>query len=294
MENEYKHIPQRQYLIDKIPAGKYGEWPGIKSNHWRGSIKIFQLPQTDRVFDDGVYQIEKNRKHFKEKLGFEQPYKHQKRLFSAYNFKYEDKKEGLKPIKFIPTPIKSAFDRRHFPPKYGKEKIPYFYGIKTFYPNGQCLSIKELSLEKEIGSKKRIWSIKEKRNGMDLRVPGDKHYRASEQFPTYYKEGGLIPGSTNIINYNKTQSRKAYNFYETLDLTKPTLDRNKLWDNKIKNENYNFDKIYVEKNIVDWEKNILNDFDPSYSKKKNEVVEENIKKMPNRPTKKNPTRKPKK
>ena len=129
---------------------------------------------------------------------------------------------------------------------------------------------------------------------MDLRVPGDKHYRASEHFPTYYKEGGLIPGSTNIINYNKTQSRKAYNFYETLDLTKPTLDRNKLWENKMKNENYNFDKIYVEKNIIDWEKNILNDFDPNYSKKKNEVVEENIKKIPTRPTKKNPTRKPKK
>ena len=70
MENEYIQIPQRQYLIDNIPAGKYGEWPGIKSNHWKGSIKIIQPAKTNRIFDDGVYQIEKNRKHFKEKFGF--------------------------------------------------------------------------------------------------------------------------------------------------------------------------------------------------------------------------------
>ena len=280
MEIEYKQIPQRQYLIDNIPAGKYGEWPGIKSNHWRGSIKIIQPLQTNKVFDDGVYQIEKNRKHFTEKFGFEQEYKPKKRLFSAANFKFEDKKEGLKPIKFRPTPVKTSFDRRHFPPKYGKEKIPFFQGIKTFYPNGQCRSLKETTLEKTMGGKRRIWSIEEQRNGMQMRSPGDKCYRTSEQFPTYYKEGGLIPGSTNVINYNKAQSRKAYNFYETLDLTKPTLDRNKLWENKVKKENLDFDKKYVEKNIYDWEKNILNDFDPNYSKKKEVQEPENFRKVP--------------
>ena len=294
MEIEYKQIPQNQYLIDNIPAGKYGEWPGVKPNHWRGSIRIIQPSQINRIFDDGVLQIEKNRKHFKEKLGFEKPFKQQKRLYSAINFKYEDKKEGLKPIKFIPTPIKSAFDKRHFPQKYGKERIPFFQGIRTFYPNGQCLSNKEISLEKEMGGKKRIWNIKEKRNGMEMRIPGDKLYRESEHFPTYYKEGGFIPGSTNSINYNKTQSRKAYNFYETLDLSKQLLDRNKLWENKVKYENYDFDKKYVEKNIFDWEKNILNDFDPNYSKKKNEVIEENIKKVLNRGIKRNTIRKIKK
>ena len=282
MEIEYKHIPQKQYLINNIPAGKYGEWPGIKPNHWKGSIKIIQPILTNKIFDDGKYQIEKNRRHFKEKFGIEeQDFKPQKRLFSAVNFKYEDKKEGLKPIKFRPTPVKTAFDRRHFPQKYDKERIPFYKGIKTFYPNGQCCSFKEITLEKEMGGKKRIWDIEEQRNGMQMRSPGDKCYRTSEQFPTYYKEGGLIPGSTNSINYNKTQSKKAYNFYETLDLTKKLLDRNKLWENKVKNEAMDFDKKYVEKNIRDWEKNILNDFDPNYSKKKNEVIEpENFRKIP--------------
>ena len=111
---------------------------------------------------------------------------------------------------------------------------------------------------------------------------GDKYYKASEQFPTYYKDGGLIPGSTIATNFNKTRSKTSYNFYETMDLTKPTLNRNKIWENKLKKENLDFDRNYVEKNIVNWEKNILNDFDPNYSKKKIEPEVENFKKIPQR------------
>ena len=133
-----------------------------------------------------------------------------------------------------------------------------------------------------MGGKKRIWSIEQQRNGMQLRIPGDKYYRASEQFPNYFKEGGLIPGSTISVNYNKTQSRKAYNFYETLDLSKKILDQKKLWENKLKKEEFDFDKKYVEKTIYDWEKNILHDFDPNYSKKKNEIVEQDFRKIPPR------------
>ena len=266
-------IPQYQYLINNIPAGKCGEWPGIKSNHWKGSIKIIRPIRTTKIFDDRECPIEKNRRHFTEKFGFEKPYKPTKRLCSAYDIKKEDKKEGLKAIKFKPAPVKTAFERRHYPEKIGLEKIPFFKGLRTFYPNGQCRTFNEMILEKEMGSKKRIWTMEERRNGINMRNPGDKYYKSSEQFPTYYTEGGLIPGSTNVINYNKTRSKKAYNFYETMDLTKPTLDRNKLWNNKIKNENLNFDKNYVEKNIALWEKNILNDFDTNYSKKKNEVQE---------------------
>ncbi len=270
METFYKQIPQYQYLINNIPAGKYGEWPGIKSNHWKGSIRIIKPIRKTKIFDDGGSPIEKNRRHYKEKFGFEKPYKPEKRLYSAYNFKYEDKKEGLKAINFRPAPVKTAFDRRHYPEKIGVERIPFFKGLRTFYPNGQCRTFNEFSLERQMGGKKRIWTIEQKRNGIEFRIPGDKYYKASEQFPTYYKEGGLIPGSTIATNFNKTRSKTSYNFYETMDLTKPTLNKNKIWENKLKNENLYFDKKYVEQYISSWEKNILNDFDPNYSKKKNE------------------------
>lgn len=68
MEIEYKEIPQNQYLINNIPACIYGEWPGIKPSHWKGSIKIIQPVQKESIFDDCKYQIEMNRKHFKEKF----------------------------------------------------------------------------------------------------------------------------------------------------------------------------------------------------------------------------------
>ena len=288
METVYKEIPQRQYLINNIPAGKYGEWPGIKPNHWKGSIKVIRQIRPTKVFDDGEMPIQKNRRHYKEKFGFEKPYKSEKRLFSAaYNMKYEDKKEGLKSIKYVPNPIKSAYERRHYPEKFGVERVPFFRGLKTFYPNGNCRTFNEINLEKEIGGKKRIWTLEQKRNGIEMRNPGDKFYKASEQFPTYYKDGGLIPGSTIALNFNKTKSKKSYNFYETLDLTKQILDRNKLWENKVKNENLVFDKNYVEKYISNWEKNILKDFDPNYLKKKNEIQEvENFRKIPRKEDKK--------
>ena len=288
METVYKEIPQRQYLINNIPAGKYGEWPGIKPNHWKGSIKVIRQIRPTKVFDDGEMPIQKNRRHYKEKFGFEKPYKSEKRLFSAaYNMKYEDKKEGLKSIKYVPNPIKSAYERRHYPEKFGVERVPFFRGLKTFYPNGNCRTFNEINLEKEIGGKKRIWTLEQKRNGIEMRNPGDKYYKASEQFPTYYRDGGLIPGSTIAMNFNKTKSKTSYNFYETLDLNKQILDRNKLWENKVKNENLVFDKNYVEKYISNWEKNILKDFDPNYLKKKNEIQEvENFRKIPRKEDKK--------
>ena len=288
METVYKEIPQRQYLINNIPAGKYGEWPGIKPNHWKGSIKVIRQIRPTKVFDDGEMPIQKNRRHYKEKFGFEKPYKSEKRLFSAaYNMKYEDKKEGLKSIKYVPNPIKSAYERRHYPEKFGVERVPFFRGLKTFYPNGNCRTFNEINLEKEIGGKKRIWTLEQKRNGIEMRNPGDKFYKASEQFPTYYRDGGLIPGSTIAMNFNKTKSKTSYNFYETLDLNKQILDRNKLWENKVKNENLVFDKNYVEKYISNWEKNILKDFDPNYLKKKNEIPEvENFRKIPRKDDKK--------
>ena len=288
MEIVYKEIPQRQYLINNIPAGKYGEWPGIKPNHWKGSIKVIRQIRPTKVFDDGEMPIQKNRRHYKEKFGFEKPYKSEKRLFSAaYNMKYEDKKEGLKSIKYVPNPIKSAYERRHYPEKFGVERVPFFRGLKTFYPNGNCRTFNEINLEKEIGGKKRIWTLEQKRNGIEMRNPGDKFYKASEQFPTYYRDGGLIPGSTIAMNFNKTKSKTSYNFYETLDLNKQILDRNKLWENKVKNENLVFDKNYVEKYISNWEKNILKDFDPNYLKKKNEIPEvENFRKIPRKDDKK--------
>ena len=85
---------------------------------------------------------------------------------------------------------------------------------------GNAFQIKKYLWKKKWEEKEEFGILKKKGMEWKWEFLGDKHYRESEHFTTYYKEGGLIPGSTNSINYNKTQSRKAYNFYETLDLSK--------------------------------------------------------------------------
>ncbi len=102
--------------------------------------------------------------------------------------------------------------------------------------------------------KKRIYSLFDQSNGMINRYPGNKNYKNVENSTDFFKEGGLIVGSSNKINYNKTTKRGEDNFYQTLDLNVKILNDDKIWDNKITKESLNSDKDYV-KNLNQWEEN---------------------------------------
>ena len=115
--------------------------------------------------------------------------------------------------------------------------------------------------------KKRILSLYEQRNKMVNSNPGDKTYKIVDNSPDFFKDGGLIVGSTNRIHYNKTTRRGEDNFYQTLDLNIKTLNDDKIWENKLINENIALDKTYVQ-NLNQWEQNTLENNDDD--KKKNE------------------------
>lgn len=272
----YEAVPQRVYKIDGIPAAKCGEWPGIKSNHWLGSVKVIHPKKTASIFDDNIIPVEKNRKHFKEKHGYEKPFRTMARQFQEIRNRtnIEEKKTGLKSVDMKFTQNKTFYPKKHFPPKYGYEKVPQPFYIRTYHPGFNTRSEKETTVERAMGAKRRIFDIEQQRNGMKMRNPGDKFYKTSEQFPNFFKEGGLIVGSTNTENFNKTQSRKAYNFYETLDLKVPTLDPQKIYKNREKMDELQKDQKYVMLDIDKWERNILADFEPDYLKKKK--VEEDL------------------
>ena len=84
--------------------------------------------------------------------------------------------------------------------------------------------------------------------------PGDKTYKCVENSPGFFKEGGLIVGSTNRMNYNKTTRKGDDNFYKTLDLGVKVLNDKKLWKSKIEKESLDMDKNYVT-NLNKWEEN---------------------------------------
>ena len=47
-----------------------------------------------------------------------------------------------------------------------------------------------------MGTKKRVETLYDVRNGMPLKSLGDKIYKAPEYQPGFYKDGGLVVGST--------------------------------------------------------------------------------------------------
>jgi hypothetical protein len=75
-------IKQHEYLIDGISAGKAGEWPGIKTNHWKGSLKVIRPHTSGIIFDgkivvniDGVYIPDLTRRHYRHPPTEEMAYK---------------------------------------------------------------------------------------------------------------------------------------------------------------------------------------------------------------------------
>ena len=111
------------------------------------------------------------------------------------------------------------------------------------------------TLEQIIVSKRRVQSVRQLRNDLDFTSQGDKCYKNPEYTQRFYNEGGLIPGSTNRINNNKTLSKKSDNFFETLDLKVKTLDPNKIYTNKVANQELVFQTDYV-KGLKVWDVNL--------------------------------------
>lgn len=153
------------------------------------------------------------------------------------------------------TQNKTFYPKRHYP-----EPLPTFEAdhrncVKTFYNESNGKKFEEFVIEKELGPKNRIRSLSQLRNGLPVKIPGEKSYKNPEYSNNFFQEGGLVPGSTNGFNYHKTVSRKNYYFYETLDLNAKTLNPKKLWSYKQKKEDLDYDYNYV-KMLKIWDKTV--------------------------------------
>ena len=104
-----------------------------------------------------------------------------------------------------------------------------------------------------MNKKKRIYSLEQQRNYYKKINPGDKNYRYVEHSPDYFKEGGLVVGSTNRIRITDNFHKLRNNIYQTMDLNIKSLDHSKLWKNKLKQESDINDNNYVHK-LELWEK----------------------------------------
>lgn len=68
-------------------------------------------------------------------------------------------------------------------------------GIQTFVMHNRKTQ-DTIGVEKSMGNKKRVGTMYEARNGLAMTALGDKVYKAPEYMPGFFREGGLVPGST--------------------------------------------------------------------------------------------------
>ena len=261
---ELNIIPSPLYKDSNgIPAYKSGEWPGIKPNHFQRTRRL--LNQTR---ENILYERKISLKHFQEKKSEEYKFKPGLKSVKSYFEHLKNNtfiKSGRKHFNdYLKRSMDTYDDNLFFGRKRKKDKITYdnilFPKLNQREKNKMNLrqkfiyhSLSELSVEKAMVRKKRINSLEQQRNYFNIGIPGDKNYRYAEYSENFFKEGGLIPGSTNdikiTINFNKMKN----NIYEKMNLNYKSLDMNKIWDYKINKEREEGEKSYVL-NLENWDR----------------------------------------
>ena len=250
-------IPQHIYTYgDGVPAYKSGEWPGSKPCHFIGSKLILRpIKQPEKEFTLG------HSKHFLPKYSDEFKFKKGLKLIPPYihEYTYKPAKRRLKPIKTEPI---IRFRNRSYRPKdqfYSTNIAPFLQ--KKLRINQNIPNNTEYGVESVMNRKKRILSLEEQRNNLQICKPGDKNYNCVENCPEFFKMEGLVPGSTHRINVRKNMKKGDDNFFQTLNLNLKILNRNKLWTSKKFLESLDFDKKYVE-DLNNWENKVFEDNNP--------------------------------
>ena len=247
-------IPQHTYSYgDGIPAYKFGEWPGSKSSHFHGSKLILKpIPRPEQPFKLGHLV------HFPQ--SYSEEYKFIPGRKILHPILHDDKIKPLKKYiipKFTSPKVYPRNIKKRPPEQMNSDFIaPLFQ--KKIRVQQPAVKEREWALENKMSRKKRILSLYEQRNEMISFNPGDKTYKIVDNSPDFFKEGGLIVGSTNKIRYNRTTRRGEDNFYQTLDLDVKVLNDDKIWDNKLTKESMDSDQNYV-KNLNKWEENNFED-----------------------------------
>ena len=263
-------IPSPVYRLENgIPAYKAGEWEGIKPNHFnRTRLLLKQIRNND------IPKI--SHKRIIHKSSSEYIFKPTKKQVKSYLENILKKSLLKSGRKYIPDKIKiipkftrsSSINIKRERPKdnftSGSIVLPAISlknnGTLNYSKNISFSSSSEINIESIMNKKKRIYSLDQQRNYYKINNPGDKNYRYVEHSPDFYKEGGLIVGSTNKIRITDNFNKLRNNIYQTMDLNIKSLDANKLWKNKVKEEKEKNDYDYVNK-LELWEKRYIREDD---------------------------------
>ena len=115
-----------------------------------------------------------------------------------------------------------------------------------------------------MGKKARVNSLYDQRNGLPMTSLGDKIYKHPDYTPGFFKDGGLIAGSTNQARTKASGNGKAIDFYSGLKLDQGPLNPSrKTWTQAVKEQRLN-EELDAVNSLKDWEANTLKEVDPNY------------------------------
>lgn len=263
-------------LENGIPAYKSGEWEGIKPNHFgRTRLLLKQIRNNDnpkKLIHKKI--IQKSSSEFTFKPSKKQVNSYFENIQRKNNIKYGRKYIEPNNLRNI-IKINRCSSINSIRPKDNYTinsiilpKISIKNDEKPInYRNISFSSSSELNIENLMNKKKRIYSLEQQRNYYRECNPGDKNYRYAECSPDFFKEGGLIVGSTNRIRITDNFNKLRNNIYQTMDLNKKTLDINKLWKSKILKEREKSEADYVF-NLEQWEKQYIQEEENKNSNEK--------------------------
>ena len=280
-------IPSPVYRLENgIPAYKSGEWEGIKPNHFgRTRLLLKQIRENNNPLNKFPH------KRIIHKSSSEYVFKPSKKQVKSYLENIE-KVRSLKSGRRYIDPnhfhnIQKVYKISNINPRRIRPKDNFTSNsiilpmislkkeeIPKYNKNISFSSSTEMNIENMMNRKKRINSLEQQRNYYKRINPGDKNYRYAEHSPDFYKEGGLIVGSTNKIRITDNFHKLRNNIYQTMDLNIKSLDADKLWKSKIKLERERSEEDYVTK-LEQWEKKyVKEDNNKNNIDKKNEKGKE--------------------
>lgn len=121
----------------------------------------------------------------------------------------------------------------------------------------------EVGIAKLMGSKKRVTTTFEARNGLPMASLGDKIYKTPEYMPGFYRESGLIPGSTNSYKARSSGNANTIDFYSGLKLDGP-LNKGMKTYKQVEKEQMLAEEQTDVKTLRQWERTILREVDEKY------------------------------
>ena len=239
---ELKIIPAPLYKDNNgIPAYKSGEWPGIKSNHFeRTRLMLRQIRKNPN------YERKLSYRHIEEKPSKEYIFRPSLKLVKSYLENLKNQRQIIQgrkhDIDFSKITSDTYDNNLFFGHKRYKNSIlanslilPKIKENKIKKRQINMIhSLSEINVERAMNRKKRINSLEQQRNFFKINNQGDKNYRYADCSENFFKEGGLIPGSTNKIRISENYNKIKNNIYEYMNLNVKSLDVDKIWDNKIK------------------------------------------------------------